>query len=68
MVKQSEFQTLSNEAQEFAARAAGALSFDFANAVDQLPIMRMREQYSHRRGCASGNFYVQFALTQQSAI
>jgi hypothetical protein len=44
--RQSEFQKLSNEAEEFGARALSALSFDFENAVDQLPVMRMRELYS----------------------
>jgi len=44
--RQSEFQKLSNEAEEFGARAVSALSFDFENAVDQLPVMRMRERYS----------------------
>lgn len=46
----SEFQTLRNEAEEFAARALGALSFDFANSVDQLPILRLRGRYADVAG------------------
>jgi hypothetical protein len=45
--RQGEFQALSNEAEEFGARAIAALGFDFANAVDQLPVLTMREQYSY---------------------